>query len=311
MNLGINRLELVSMEPMPRKEAVSKNYSFSTTRFYDEHNLVAPAWHERTLAVIRTSESSGYYVDVFRAKSDVENQFHDYIYRNIGETLEFSGVTLGDDDGRFAGPAEMPWKSNQLYRHPGWHFFKNVKVSGVLDTPVKAVFEASKLAANTVGMTVFLNGTSNRSYASAMSPPATLNTSDYYKKKDIPTLVVRKEGEAWNQPFAAIYEPFSKKASNGSVQSVETLEEAGVFKGFVVKSTIAGQRLTQLVLIQESGQVYENADWKLRFVGHFAVVTIDAKGSTRALYIGDGASLVVGDEELTPAAESKSAFVSF
>ncbi|HKJ90107.1 MAG TPA: heparinase II/III family protein, partial [Oceanipulchritudo sp.] len=64
VNLGIEPLQLVDIEPMPGKRAVSSDHSFSTTRFNDLHNLIAPAEHERTLAVIRTSATTGYYVDI-------------------------------------------------------------------------------------------------------------------------------------------------------------------------------------------------------------------------------------------------------
>ncbi len=40
-----------------------------------------------------------------------------------------------------------------------------------------------------------------------------------------PTLVIRKTGEAWNAPFAVVYEPISKNKKNNTVQSVDKIEQ--------------------------------------------------------------------------------------
>jgi hypothetical protein len=61
--------------------------------FVDDKGDKAEAIQERTLALIRTSETSGYYIDVFRSKSSLPNEFHDYLYHNIGDELRF----LNDD----------------------------------------------------------------------------------------------------------------------------------------------------------------------------------------------------------------------
>ena len=76
VNLGTSTVEMVSMEPEPWVDAVSDNYSYSTTTFEDKAIGEDNALHQRTLAVVRTSPTTGYYVDVFRAKSDNENRKH-------------------------------------------------------------------------------------------------------------------------------------------------------------------------------------------------------------------------------------------
>ena len=87
IDLAINRVEKVNMEPEPRTKPISDKYSFVTASFYDEHNLVKEADHQRTTAVIRLSENKGYYLDVFRAKSDTKNQY-DLPYYYLGHIMK-------------------------------------------------------------------------------------------------------------------------------------------------------------------------------------------------------------------------------
>ena len=305
VSVGINTIELKAMEPMPRTAAVSPDHSFSSTTFYDEHNLVAPAHHERTLAVVRTSETTGYYVDVFRAKSEAPDQFHDYVYHNIGESLHLASdnqaLPLGPDDGRYSGPAQLPWVSNKTYRHPGWHFFEKVQISQETDQPIQAVFHAKEAGSSGLGMRVFINGATGRDYASVMAPPAKLNSVKYYEKKNTPTLVVRQRGEAWQKPFAAVFEPYSNSPDTSSVRSVEQLDDAGSFKGFRIVSKVEGKLITQLVLIQDQDAVYANEALGLRFEGHFAIVTLSSDDTPQSIYIGHGKMLQIGTTTLAPA----------
>ena len=143
VNLGINTTQLVAMEPKPLEKALSANYSFTTTNFLDDRGDKAEAKQERTLALIRTSPTTGYYIDVFRSKSVLPNQYHDYLYHNIGDQLVFSNKDLifAKDDNRFQDNADNKYDYNRNYKNPGWHFFKNVETSPLYSLDVKARFE--------------------------------------------------------------------------------------------------------------------------------------------------------------------------
>ena len=90
------------------------------------------------------------YFNNFKSKSALPNQFHDYIYRNIGETLDFeakdSKFSLHADEARYAASANKAWKNNKFARHPGWHFFKNVESSNNHPLSISALFSAKKMA---------------------------------------------------------------------------------------------------------------------------------------------------------------------
>lgn len=304
VNLGMESVKLVSMEPMPGEEAISPLHSFSTTSFWDRHNLVRQANHQRTLALIRTSPTTGYYVDIFRARSDHPDEFHDYIYRNAGESLEFvqtpSNFAMVPTPERFQASADLPWSQNSRYRHPGWHYFTEVNTASAVDGPVVGKFVMGRILPRTVqeiiqgitknaSMDVHMAGGDNRSYSKAFSPPSRNAPGALV---EIPTMVVRQEGEAWSDPFAHVFESYLDDAEGPSVQSVDKLMDGAVFKGLVVTSEVEGEVIHQYILNPDDAETpYSNSGLGITFTGHFAVVTTAADGELLSAYIGDGVSL--------------------
>lgn len=304
VNLGMESVQLVTMEPMPGEEAISPHHSFSTTSFWDRYNLVRQANHQRTLALIRTSPTTGYYVDIFRAKSDHPDEFHDYIYRNVGEQFAFvetpSNFILVPTPQRFQASAELPWVQNSRYRHPGWHFFTEVETATGVDGPVVGKFSMESLLPRSVmdiiqgikrtgSMDVHVTGGANRSYSKALSPPSR-NAPGMLV--DLHTMVIRKDGEAWSDPFANVFESYVDEEQGPSVQSVEKLMDGAEFKGLVVTSMVDGEEIHQYILNPDDAETpYNNAALDITFTGHFAVVTTKADGELVSLYIGDGDAL--------------------
>jgi len=249
VNLGMNSTELISMEPMPWQEANSPHYSFTRTSFLDDKGDLAEATQERTLALIRTSPTSGYYVDVFRSKSTLPNEYHDYLYHNIGDKLKFEtkGLTLTRDKERYQAAANDVHIRNQQYRNPGWHFFTKVKSSKSYESDVAATFEMKKLQGRNRYMNLFIPGNQQREYTKVLAPK-TFEAPEPYEDAPTPTLVIRQKGEAWTNPFAVIYEPTFDKKSTYGIQSVVKLESGGVFNGFKVVSKTEINTITQYII---------------------------------------------------------------
>ena len=216
-NQGISTVQLKTMEPLPGKDALSPNYSFSKTTFDDDKGDKAEATQERTLALIRTSETTGYYVDVFRSKSALPNEYHDYLYHNIGDELQFlnKDLKLKADPARYQANANMPWVQNRQYRIPGWHFFEDIETSTVYSGDLQAQFNTGKLKDGPIAMHLFIPGFAQREYTKVMAPH-TFEAPSPYDNLPTPTLVIRKKGEAWTSPFVVVYEPFSGKGSSAA-----------------------------------------------------------------------------------------------
>ena len=322
VNLGMEKVEMESMEPLPGEEAISPSHSFSTTSFWDRHNLVRQANHQRTVALIRTSPTSGYYVDIFRARSDHPDEFHDYIYRNVGETFEFvetpADFTIVPTPERFQESADLPWSRNSRYRHPGWHYFTDVSTASAVDGPVVGKFSMNKIIPRSVmdiingvtitaAMDVHMTGAINRSYSKALSPPSITAPG---VSTELQTMVVRQNGEAWSDPFVNVFESYLEEEQGPSIQSVEKLMDGGEFKGLVVGSLVDGEQIHQYILNPDDAETpYSNAEHGFTFTGHFAVVTTDAEGQLVSLYIGDGDSLQYRDTLLTADPTTGAAFL--
>ena len=135
---GGNPMRVDLVEPAFGETGISPNISFVQASF----DYKSPAaTQQRTLALIRTSDRSGFYFDVFRSRAKEESgSFHDYVYHNVGQSLApwsrsgcllwccaslyFTGRALHD-----AGGAKLPLESTTLSRKlsglPGYKYFKD------------------------------------------------------------------------------------------------------------------------------------------------------------------------------------------
>jgi hypothetical protein len=142
-------------------------------------------------------------------------------------------------------------------------------------------------------MDLHIPGDSGREYATALAP-AVDEISAPYDDQAIPTLVVRRNGEAWDKPFAVVFEPHEPGANNGTVQSVTKLEQNGKVVGLEIESTVDENGIIQYVISNpEDDEVYTDETTGISFTGRFAVITDHADGSVE-LYIGDGSHLSYG-----------------
>lgn len=291
VNLGINKVELIAMEPKVGKAAVSTYHSFSQNSFVDDKGDKAEAKQERTLGLIRTSPTTGYYVDVFRSKSKLPNEYHDYLYHNIGDKLVFETTDLHfkNTPKRYMANAKADWIQNKAYRNPGWHFFKNIKTSQLYDNTVKATFHTKKLSTGHVFMQLHIPGFKNRTFTKVKAPP-TFESPKPYDELPTPTLVIRNKGNAWNNPFVVVYEPYNEH-EKPSILAVEKLEEEGVYKGLKINSEVASKNITQYVITQSKGAIFKNEALGLYFEGTYAVITLNENKTLKSIYIGEGDKL--------------------
>ena len=290
------------MEPLPTKEAISTNHSFSKTTFADDRGDKAEATQERTLALIRTSATTGYYVDVFRSKSALPNEYHDYLYHNIGDELHFlnKNVVLKADPGRYQANSTGKWVQNQEFRHPGWHFFKEAETLSGYSGDVQVQFNTLKLKEGPAKMRLFIPGGEQREYTKVMAPH-TFEAPGPYDNLPTPTLVIRKKGEAWENPFIVVYEPFAGDKPDGSIQSVARLEQDGVFKGLKIVSKSGRGAITQFVLVQSGNSTFVDTESGIVFQGEFGIITLDAGNKLLDMYLGDGLKLAFGQVEIKSA----------
>ncbi|MEM9260125.1 MAG: hypothetical protein AAGA62_10800, partial [Bacteroidota bacterium] len=314
VNLGTDRVKRLAAEPGPREDPVSPNFSFSTSAFQDTVGTGAEAYQERTLGIIRTTDSTGYYLDLFRSHSELPEQYHDYIYRNVGDRMY-----LIDRDGdidrtptpqRYQANANAEWQQNRSYRQPGWHYFEDVKTSTQHPYDALAIFTAEELGPEPIEMWAHFPAVSKRTFTTATSPPLTEGPKAYRKKR-APTLVVRQEGSAWDTPFVTVFEPVID--GRNSVSLVEAIWRERRCEGLVVRSNERASSIVQLILFPSDHKKEANyPKYDLRFRGRYAVVTIGTDEKLQSLYIGAGQMLSIGKQTIRSAVgKSISAFVDF
>ncbi|AJR04469.1 hypothetical protein AW14_13195 [Siansivirga zeaxanthinifaciens CC-SAMT-1] len=297
-NLGINTVKLISMEPKVGAEGVSPYHSFSQTSFKDTGGNKAEATQERTLALIRTSPTTGYYVDVFRSKSKLPNEYHDYLYHNIGDDLVFDSKTLkfNATPNKYMSNANSIWKG-RTYRNPGWHFFKDVKTSNPFDDNIKATFNITKLKNDAIYMQLHIPGFKNREYTK-VNAPATFEAPKPYDALPTPTLVIRNNGSAWENPFVVVYEPFNEN-EKPTITSVDKIENNGIYKGLKIESSVQSNHLVQYIITQSKDEVFNNDELGIYFKGTFAIITLNEKKELQNIYIGEGEKLIFKNEVIT------------
>lgn len=286
--LSMNLVQIAAMEPQAAQAAVSPDNSFTCTTFIDDKNAAASGTEQRTLALVRTSQTTGYYVDIYRSKSTVANQFHDYLYHDVGDTLD---LTQSDTTALLltSQPTRFQTDIGDAYQQPGWRYFTGTQASATYDQTVHGRFTATINSVPTY-MELYMPGAPGREYAKA-STPAIIEGPAPYNTQLAPVLAVRQVGEAWNRPFTVVYEPHQGTATSGTVTNVTKLEKAGVVVGLKVESTVAAQNIVQYILSNPNPtDTYTDDTSGIAFTGRFAIITDNLNGAG-SLYVGDGSSL--------------------
>ncbi len=289
----IGQIELVAMEPIPDEDAVSENYSFTETSYFDESTKTSQL---RTLALVRTSPSSGYYVDIYRSDNNLSN---DYVYHNIGDK-----VALTDEKRASLTtiPAKYPLTGDD---HPGFRFFTDVNKLDNYTGNVTALFTMNE-DGNDKYMQVLVPGENNRSYYTAFSPKAK-TAGNNYKNKPQPVFTIRTGKEAWSKPFIAVFEPFEGKG-NQTVKEVAKIDELSNDKNTVMKVVSANN--TEQIIFQGNDGIAPVKDKNLKFQGWFGVVSLE-QGKPKQLYLGSGKEIGYGSVSVSGIDDNTSAEIKF
>jgi hypothetical protein len=287
----------VAAEPSHLEDPISTKFSFATQFLNDDINNCD---QQRTLSTIRTSPTTAYYFDMFRSKSNGDNNFHDYIYHNIGDATQLTksngDVIAVSATNKYDNDIGDPVKS------PGWRLFENEKSSSPINEAVKVRFDVNE---GNKYMHLLMPAGVDREYTKALAAPTREAKGGYINKKT-QVLAIRQQGEAWEKPYVAIFEPSSK--TDASVKSVENLMVGNKIVGAKVTSLVNGNIVTDYIISNENDYgVYNLVNPDISFTGRFAIVRTEIKGSTTdvSLYIGEGKQLIFNGEVLDADTDGK------
>jgi len=279
----------IAAEPKHLEDPVSPYFSFAT-QFLDDN--VNNCDQQRTLSTIRTSPTTGYYFDMFRSKSLANNNFHDYIYHNLGDQtlirdLFGEPINVSPTD-RYQNDIGDPVES------PGWRFFQNTEVTEPYSEELMIQFH---LNYNHRYMNMRVPGGVAREYTKATAP-ATREAKNGYDEKPTQVIAIRQQGEAWNKPFVVIYEPTAASSSN--IVKVDHLYQADLIIGARVQSKIGDKTVDDYIICLEENKSVTLPEYGISFTGRFAVVRYeqDLETAHTTLYVGEGDSLSYGNYTL-------------
>lgn len=287
------QMKTVAVEPAPGTAALSPNVSFAVGEF---HYAKPAADQQRTLAVVRTSDRGGLYFDVFRSRTTAPGaSFHDYLYHNMGQSVSFTRLDGGSETLR---PTSTLADQPNLLK--GYTYFKNER-SAKLDGPLHATFQM-KAPDRTVDMALWMPGAAERTLFAVEAPKNNaIRDAIAAPLRDIPmpTVIVRQAGQAWKDPFVAIYEPYGE-ADGPVVTAVQSLRAADNAPGLaaVQVQTRAGP----LTLLQDDAPA-DRQVCGIHFNGTFAAVFGEADRPSE-IYLGLGHSIAVGDIRLSASTEA-------
>lgn len=267
----IGQIDLAAMEPMPDKAAISPDYSFTDTRYFDKSTKTNEM---RTMALIRTSEKTGYYIDIYRSDNPVSN---DYIYHNIGDNLSFLN---GKRETISTVSTEYPLTGKD---YPGFRFFTDVQKLENWSDNLIALFSIKDEQSKDIFMQLLVPGNKGRVYYQARSPK-THTSGRQYAGKTLPVFTMRDNGESKNKPFIVVLEPFRDKSGyNVESISVDQRDDGGEFTAL---SVFNHDQSHQIILQSiNPDKMYNSCNWA--FTGYLGIVSF-AGENVASLYLGQG-----------------------
>ncbi len=187
---------------------------------------------QRTVSIVKTAPSTGYYVDIFRSKrKDNKDKFHDYYYHNLGQSMK-----VMDGAGK-----ELPMVEEDRVSFAGGYLYALDYMWGEKYIETNKDYQVEwkidyKGAQEDVFMNLWMKGTEDREIISILSP----SCKSFHGHHNLPydlendpylTFIARQRGEAWDKPFISVYEPYTSTEGK-SIASITSFEDEKGGKSF-------------------------------------------------------------------------------
>lgn len=282
------------------KSSIFPHITFSDLFFLEPETNAS---QQRMMSIIRTSDTTGYYIDVFRsAKKEGGDKYHDYFYHNMGQ-----GLTISDNKGQplnLQPIDKLAFANGDLFAYDYLYDEKSVQTN----KDIKATFQLKMPGRDSIFMNMWMKGENNRELFAVKSPKSTAIDRGIVPKEiselPLPTIVARQYGEAFTKPFVAVFEPSSAEqpASIASIVSFTPVKAPAGFAGVVVESK-NGSKET-IFSAAAAGAVTMYKDFSFR--GTYAVVS-EYSHEIKYVFLGNGQMISKGGITLTTSADSASA----
>lgn len=284
--LSNHPFDLLSCYPEPgQQDGYYPGISFSDVYFLEPESR---SDQNRLLSIVRTGETTGYYVDIFRSrKQRGGDKFHDYFYHNLGQELfidhaDGQAIDLQTSD-------EMAFAGGHLFALD----YMWDKKSARTNNHYQATWKMAMPDDNHIYMHLWMKGTEGREVFSIKAPPCkAFRTNDLFpyevNKSPYLTIAARQHGEAWEHPFVSIFEPATEKEGR-SIESIQSFQpEQTTAKGFVGLIVKSKQGRTDYIFSTVNGEsaTYHNMTTSATYA------VISQQGEDFTLFMGNGKKLI-------------------
>lgn len=205
--------------------ALFNQVSFSKVSFVEPKTL---SDQQRLTAMINARGGNGYIIDVFRSKKQkADTQRHEYFYHNLGQSLTF--MDEKDHRLKLTSTDELGARPEDL---KAYDYLTDQQTLSFADD-LKAIFRIKEEGQADNLMKMWIKGGENQGVFSVMSPKSNaLNSGTAPKvlvEEKIPTVVIRKDQEAWTDPFVVLFNPYLESNSRiiSAVDFKESISNSG------------------------------------------------------------------------------------
>jgi len=201
---SFNPYQLENAYPKSGKRPNFEKLTYSLVSFVE---LESNADQQRFTAIIGANTSKKYIMDVFRSKKQDDGpQKHEYIYHNIGQSLQiFENNSLL----KLEPTNDLSTKEGDL---KGYDYFTD-KYKTQTTEDITALFTLKSEHQSDVFMKLWVKGSKDQTIYRVHSPKSNALTKGTAPidilEEPLPTLILKREEEAWENPFAVVYNPYT------------------------------------------------------------------------------------------------------
>ena len=254
---------------------------------YSNVHFVEPATQaaqERLTGTVRTSYTSGYFVDIFRsARRDGADLKHEYIWHGQG-----SPIRLLDRDHRPIPSISSDQLASTLGDLVGYDYFAD-KMESLWSDHFIGHYQMPDRSGNRLNTKLWMKGSPGRTLFTLQAPSSrALHRESVPAElygKSLPTLVVRQDGEAETRPFVSVIEVLTAESSD-SISEVAYFSPAVADPRFVGITVASDLERTDFIYNHQNPDV-EVAFTDGIFSGCYGVITM-VDDSIRSIFLGSG-----------------------
>lgn len=279
--------DVVDCFPTPNENKGYLPVSYSCVNFIEPETQ---SIQTRINGIVALDSISGYYVDIFRSKKlNGKDKTHDYFYHNLGQSMSINEASGNRLD--LKPTQELAFAGANLYAYSYLYDKKSAKT----EKDIHTVFTVNKPDGDAVFMNMWMKGENNREIFSALSPMTeglsrTPNMPYDIKEQPTLTFVARQNGEAWNKPFVAVYEPSTTKEPS-TIMSVAYPSVTSEGNGSNVAIRVNHQGDISDLIVSSDDNYDVTAD-ELSTSANYAVWRT-ADNKNRLIFMGNGTSLKI------------------